>query len=117
MRVTWDPEEHGKRRTTMFPMGLLADGEKAEVVDVPAAAAAGSEGAGAHAHRPGCRGCGGGWRTGTAGRMEDMGLRPGKIVEMLVNEGRGALLVKVDESRIAMGRAAAMKILVRRTES
>ena len=101
----------------MFPMGLLADGEKAEVVEIPTAMAAGHPAAGAHAHRPGCRGCGGGGRTGAAGRIEDMGLRPGKVVEMLVNEGRGALLVKVDESRIAMGRAAAMRILVRRTES
>ena len=45
-----------------------------------------------------------------------MGLRVGKSVEMLSNAGGGPLLIKVDESRIAMGRGVAMKILVRRKE-
>jgi len=44
----------------------------------------------------------------------DMGLRPGKQVEMLTNSGGGPLLLKVDESRIALGRGMAMKIYVRR---
>ena len=48
------------------------------------------------------------------GIMEDMGIRPGKEVEMLNNGGGGALLVKVDDSRIAVGRGMAMKIMVRR---
>ncbi len=46
-----------------------------------------------------------------------MGIRKGKSVEMLNNEGRGPLLLKVDESRIAVGRGMAMKILVRRNET
>lgn len=45
---------------------------------------------------------------------EDMGLRIDKTVEMLNNAGPGSLLVKVDESRIAIGRGMAMKIMVRR---
>ncbi len=45
-----------------------------------------------------------------------MGIRPGKTVEMLNNEGGGALLVKVDEARIAVARAMAMKIMVRRKD-
>lgn len=45
-----------------------------------------------------------------------MGIRIGKSIEMLTNEGRGPLLLKVDESRIAVGRGMAMKILVRRNE-
>lgn len=49
------------------------------------------------------------------GRVEDMGLRVGKMVEVLRNAGRGPILLKVDESRIAIGRGIAMKIMVRRT--
>ncbi|MDO8784846.1 MAG: FeoA family protein, partial [Syntrophales bacterium] len=49
-------------------------------------------------------------------RMEDMGIRAGKEVEMLNNEGKGAMLIKIDESRIAIGRGMAMKIMVRRKE-
>ncbi len=100
----------------MFPMGLLSEGERAEVVEIPEAAVPGGPPGSDHAHRPGCRGCGCGGRAGAPGRIEEMGLRAGKIVEMLSNGGRGALLVKVDESRIAVGRAMAMKIVVRRTE-
>lgn len=100
----------------MFPMGLLASGERGEVVESSAADAAfGSEVAG-HEHKAGCRGCGCRGRAGTTGRVEDMGLRPGRVVEMLANEGRGALLVKVDESRIAVSRSVAMKIMVRRKD-
>jgi ferrous iron transport protein A len=44
----------------------------------------------------------------------NMGLRPGKRVEMLTNSGRGPLLLKVDGSRVALGRGIAMKIYVRR---
>jgi ferrous iron transport protein A len=35
---------------------------------------------------------------------------------MLNNKGGGALLVKVGDSRIAVGRGMAMKIMVRRQE-
>lgn len=93
----------------MFPLGLLSSGERAEVVE--------KSPAGGHGHRPGCGGGGGGpCRQGSAVRIEDMGIRPGKTVEMLNNEGGGALLVKVDEARIAVGRAMAMKIMVRRKD-
>jgi ferrous iron transport protein A len=43
-----------------------------------------------------------------------MGLRIGKRVVMLAN-GAGPVLVKVDESRIAVDRGVAMKIKVRTT--
>jgi ferrous iron transport protein A len=90
----------------MFPLGLLANGERAEVVNgIPAVG---------HLHRPGCDGCRGKGREGSAVRLEDMGIRPGKEVEMLNNGGGGALLVKVDDSRIAVGRGMAMIIMVRR---
>lgn len=98
----------------MFPMGLLASGERGEVVESVAADVAFGPGEVEHAHRPGCRRCGCQGRSVTYGRVEDMGLRPGRVVVMLANEGRGALLVKVDESRIAVSRSVAMRIMVRR---
>ncbi|MBE0599593.1 MAG: ferrous iron transport protein A, partial [Desulfuromonadales bacterium] len=42
-----------------------------------------------------------------------MGLRVGKMVEML-NNGSGPILLRIDESRIALARALAMKIMVRK---
>ncbi len=92
----------------MFPLGLLASGERAEVVEKTPAAS--------HGHRPGHCDAVGKCRKGSTVRIEDMGIRPGKTVEMLNNEGGGALLVKIDEARIAMGRAMAMKIMVRRKD-
>lgn len=94
----------------MFPLGLLGSGEKGEVAQAPGQA-------GGHGLRHGC--CGGErgeCRSGFSVRLEDMGIRPGKTVEMLSNEGGGALLVKVDEARIAVARAMAMKIMVRRKD-
>jgi len=46
-------------------------------------------------------------------QVEAMGLRVGYHVEMLRNEGRGPVLVKVGNSRIAMARETAMHIQVR----
>ncbi|MCM2357160.1 MAG: ferrous iron transport protein A [Geobacteraceae bacterium] len=79
----------------MFPLGLLSSGEKAEIVTIREAAMGDN----------GCKcDC----------RVEDMGLRVGKSVEMLTNGGGGPILLKVDESRIAIARGMAMKIMVRR---
>ncbi len=75
----------------MMPMALLGDGEEGEIVAV----------AGSHGGAVGSR-------------AEDMGLRVGKRVVMLAN-GAGPVLVKVDESRIAVDRRVAMKIKVRTT--
>jgi ferrous iron transport protein A len=75
----------------MVPLGLLQFGDRAEVVEVIP-----------DKHS---------WA-----RIEDMGFRVGKTVEMLNNEGRGPLLIKVDESRLALGRGMAMKIMVRRKD-
>jgi ferrous iron transport protein A len=73
----------------MMPLGLLGEGEAGEIVAIAGLVAG----------------------TATA-RAEDMGLRIGKRVEMLANGG-GPVLVKVDESRIAVDRGVAMKIKVR----
>ena len=90
----------------MMPLGLLSRGESAEVMEI-----------GGTIDMPQC--CTGRSRPGscsTACRVEEMGLRAGSTVEMLNNEGKGAVLLKVGESRIAIGRGIAMKIMVRRKE-
>lgn len=78
----------------MVPLGLLNDGESGEIValhtkQVPAI------------------------DERCDGRAEEMGIRAGKRVQMLSNGAR-AVLVKVDESRIALDRGVAMRIVVRR---
>lgn len=73
----------------MIPLGLLAVGEIGEILP------------GTRAPDATC-----------ATRAEDMGLRAGKRVEMLTN-GTGPVLVKVDETRIALDRGLAMRIKVR----
>lgn len=85
----------------MIPLGLLSPGERAEIADVGPLGGCGG-------------GCGCGKKGAAGGRVEDMGLRAGKVVEMLSNGSGGPILLKVDESRIALGRGVAMKILVRR---
>ncbi|PIE89776.1 MAG: ferrous iron transport protein A [Acidobacteria bacterium] len=44
--------------------------------------------------------------------VNPMGIRVGKHIEMILNKRKGPLLLKVDETRIAIGRGMAMKILV-----
>lgn len=88
----------------MLPLGLLVNGEQAEILEIK-----GRKGA----HSPDLereKAC------NEQGRIENMGIRVGKSVQMLNNGGHGLLLLKVDESRIAMDRGMAMKIMVRRKE-
>jgi ferrous iron transport protein A len=88
----------------MMPLGLLSKGEKAEVMELRGIQFQ-KNCCDSYAAQTGCI---------QACRIEDMGIRAGKVVEMLNNEGRGALLVKIDETRIALGRGMAMKVMVRR---
>jgi len=102
-----------------MPLGLLSPGETGEIAEIRVSAIQ---------RRCRCRGdgslcecgdddeCGGASRGAMHGvRLEDMGLRVGKSVEILNNRG-GPVLVRVDESRIAIARGMAMKILVRRRQ-
>ncbi len=81
----------------MSPLGFLSAGEKAEIVEIREQKVCCQE----TARNQVCH-------------AEDMGLRAGKVIEMLNNGGRGPLLIKVDESRIAIARGMAMKIMVKK---
>jgi ferrous iron transport protein A len=89
----------------MMPLALLSPGESGEIVTV-------------NVHTPKdkpCCGQCGGERHKSDNRVEEMGLRAGKTVEMLSNCS-GPLLLRIDESRIAISRGMAMKIKVRRAQ-
>jgi ferrous iron transport protein A len=49
------------------------------------------------------------------GRLTALGLVAGAPIEVLQNRGRGPLLVRVRDARIALGRGEAVKVLVERT--
>lgn len=84
----------------MIPLGLLSTGENGEIVEILLNKAE-SGGSGLSELEK------------SAVRVEDMGLRIGKNVEMLKNGG-STILLRVDESRLAIARGIAMKIMVRR---
>jgi ferrous iron transport protein A len=94
---------HTKESDPMMPLALLSPGESGEIVSVNVQT---------DKDKPCCGQCGG-ERHQSDNRVEEMGLRAGKIVEMLSN-GSGPLLLRIDESRIAISRGMAMKISVRR---
>jgi len=115
----------------MSPLALLNEGEMAEIVADHSRHGYGKGHHQGHANDHGCGHghtyCGGNCancqcrsndKGGTSllpnDHLENMGLRPGKYVEMITNSAVGPLVLRVDECRIAMGRAAAMKIYVRR---
>jgi len=76
----------------MMPLSMLAVGEEAEIVDVR-----------------------GGY--GFRSRLASLGLNPGMRVTMVQNLGAGPLLLRVLDSRLALGRGMTHKILVRKTLS
>lgn len=83
-----------------MPLELMSPGERGEIMEVR--------------H---CGGCGGGCHghsnhKPTATRAEEMGLRIGKMVQMLKNDGN-LLLLLVDEARIAIDRRMARAINVK----
>ena len=80
----------------MSPLALMREGETGEIVDSTGRSEGGQKNRGCREH------------------LENMGLRPGKCVEMIANRGCGPLILRLDEARIALGRGMAMKIYVRR---
>jgi len=51
------------------------------------------------------------------GRLAGMGLTKGTRIEVLQNASHGPVLVRAHESRIALGRGEAAKILVEKTDA
>lgn len=84
----------------MAPLGLLIPGERAEVVEI-------------REKKGHCNGR----KEKHICHAEDMGIRVGNVIEMLNSNGRGPVLIKIDESRIALGRGMAMKIMVKKLKS
>lgn len=93
-----------------MPLELMSAGERGEIMEIK--------------H---CGGCGGGChshrqdqqhkhdhnsRKASGTRAEEMGLRVGKMVQMLKNDGH-LLLLLVDEARIAIDRKIARSIRVK----
>ncbi|MEN2994403.1 MAG: FeoA family protein [Thermodesulfovibrio sp.] len=74
----------------MIPLALLSEGEKAEIIDFI------KKGKSLLCH------------------LRDIGFFTGKVIEVLSNQGSGPLLLKINDSKIAIGRSIAMKIMVRR---
>lgn len=94
----------------MMPLELLTTGERGEITEIRHCGGCGG-GCHSHGHH---RQNGSGHQHGkaTATRAEEMGLRVGKLVEVLKNDGN-LLLLLVDEARIAIDRRMARSITVK----
>lgn len=90
-------------------LGLVSSGEQCEIVEI--GHCGGCRG-GCHENRK-MHGHAHGGQQKNATRAEEMGLRVGKRVEILRNDG-DLLLLLVDEARIAIDQRMAMNIMVRR---
>ena len=75
----------------LMPLNMLSMGEEAELVDVR----------GGH---------------GVKRRLSALGLNPGMKVAMIQNAMRGPVVLSVMDSRIALGRGMAQRILVSRDQ-
>lgn len=95
-----------------MPLELLTPGEKGEILEIKHCGGCGggchSHGHHDHSHAHGHQH----HKKATATRAEEMGLRVGKQVEMLKNDGN-LLLLLVDEARIAIDRRMARSIKVK----
>ena len=89
-----------ENKRSAIPLGLLSSGEQGEIIEIKVGKVDISGQCCEERNKGDCR-------------VEDMGLRVGKRVEMLNNGGGGAVLLKVDEARIAIDRRTAMKIMIK----
>ena len=94
----------------MMPLELLSPGERGEITEVKhcGGCGGGCHGNGHHHEQQ----HGQGSRKAIATRAEEMGLRVGKVVKVLKNDGN-LLLLLVDEARIAIDRRMARTISVK----
>ncbi|MFO7444730.1 MAG: FeoA family protein [Ignavibacteriaceae bacterium] len=81
-----------------YPLSFLNEGEQAEIVELRKFSNTVSN------------------QNNSLLRLDEMGIRSGRIVEMLNNSNSNSVLIKVDNSRLALSRKIAMKIFVRRSE-
>jgi ferrous iron transport protein A len=70
----------------MLPLTFLNEGEKAEIVEIK--------------------------NSNCSVQVENMGIRTGKVLEVLKSNINGPMLVKVNDTKIALGRLMAMRIFV-----
>lgn len=89
-----------------MPLELMNPGERGEIMEVTHG---GGCGEGGHSHGPRLERK---HDRATGTRAEEMGLRVGKMVEVLQNDGH-LLLLLVDEARIAIDRKLARGIRVK----
>jgi len=73
--------------TRLIPLAFLGEGEVGRVVEIRAG-------------------------RGLTRRLIAMGIAPGTKVRVLKSSGPGPILVEVGQTRIALGRGVAMKVLV-----
>jgi ferrous iron transport protein A len=91
----------------MVPLDQMNEGECGEIVKIAAAECC-RRGAGRGGKKRRFFGC----VEDDSVRITDLGLRIGKQVELLRKGKQGPLLVKIDDSRIAIGRRMAEKIFI-----
>jgi ferrous iron transport protein A len=89
-----------ENKQSTIPLGLLSSGEQGEIVSIRPGKAPTTGQCSEEREKYDCR-------------VEEMGLRVGKLVEMLNNGGVGAVLLKVGDARIAIDRGTAMKIMIK----
>lgn len=94
----------------MMPLELLTPGERGEITEVRHCGGCGSNCPGNGHHHEQQHGHD--KHKATTTRAEEMGLRVGKLVEVLKNDGN-LLLLLVDEARIAIDRRMARTISVK----
>ena len=82
----------------MHPLGLLSNGEKAEIINIIKPSS--------HKTQNNI------WESFI--RLDEMGVRTGNIIEMLNCGNDNTVLIKIDNSRLALSRSIAMKIYVRK---
>lgn len=82
----------------MHPLGLLSNGEKAEIINIIKPAFSKTKN---HILE-------------SFIRLDEMGVRAGNIIEMLNCGNDSTVLIKIDNSRLALSRSMAMKIYVRK---
>ncbi|ACF11829.1 FeoA family protein [Chlorobaculum parvum NCIB 8327] len=91
----------------MAPLGMLGKGEVGEIVNLRP----GRSQAGLHGHRHHSYG------RENGKRLAEMGFSVGQTIEIIENSPGMPLLVRVHDSKVAIGRGIAMRVMVRRIAS